>query len=376
MHYLRTARGAGAPCVCVLVIIAAVLTLPPVSASSADPGAASLSAASGPAKPGFDPSRFNVSLHDSFEPFLVTSTRSVREALRAGAVAPDTDVLITATAAGPLALITEQMAYHHVAQGAANGDDWLVSFCVVCNTATRLVPKVNGVATRFITAGIYDGLMVMRDAATGSIWNHLTGEALYGPAVGTTVGPPGNVLHTTVKQLLASAPDARVAISDRVYFVRGKRLGTKEGIALLGRRHGRPEDRSGLSNVFVSTLGAEDTRRPRMDLGLGIWWDGGSRYYPRDVIRQHGNALIDRLNGRTLLVYIDPSTSTPAAVFVNSASARLDGSTVKLDGGTMRDGVLYDGRGGRVDAERPQQVFTRWYGFALTFPATSIYAKP
>jgi hypothetical protein len=367
----------------VLLIVATVLTPRPGSARSADPEAASRSAdpaaasfilPPGPSKPGIDVSRFDFALHGSFEPLVVSSTLSVREALSRRVVASDTDVLITTTAAGPLALLTEQMAYHHIAQGRAGGQDWLVSFCVVCNTATQLVPKVNGVATRFVTAGVYEGLMVMQDAATGTIWSHITGEALYGPAVGAKIGPPGNVLHATVKQLMASAPDARIAISDRVYFAGGKRHGTVEGIALLGRRHRRPDTRSTLSDVFAATLGPEDARRPRMELGLGIWWEGGSRYYPRDLIRQQGDALIDRVNGRTLLVYIDPDTSIPAAMFVTSTRARMDGSRVRLDEGAVRDGVLTDGRGRRVAIERPQQVFTRWYGFALTFPGTAIHA--
>lgn len=213
-----------------------------------------------------------------------------------------------------------------------------------------------------------------RNPSTQATEHPRTGP-LYGPAVGASIGPPGNVLHATVKQLMASAPEARIAISDRVYFAGGKRHGTVEGIALLGRRHHRPDTRSGLSDVFAATLGAEDARRPRMELGLGIWWEGGSRYYPRDLIRQQGDALIDRVNGRTLLVYIDPDTSIPAAMFVTSTRARMDGSRVRLDEGAVRDGVLVDGRGRRVAIERPQQVFTRWYGFALTFPGTAIHTK-
>jgi hypothetical protein len=375
MH-LQSTRGVGAPAVWMFIFAAAVVTLLPASVRSAEPAAAPFVLPPGPAKPGFDVSRFNSDVHGSFEPFLVTSTLSVREALNAHRVAADTDVLITSTAAGPLALLTEQMAYHHIAQGIARGQDWLVSFCVVCNTATRFAPKVSGLATRFVTAGVYDGMMVMQDTATGTIWNHVSGEALYGPAVGTTIGPPGNVLHATVRQLVASAPDARIAISDRVYYAGGKRHGTVEGISLLGRRHGRPDASTVLTDVFAATLSTEDARRPRMDLGLGIWWGGGSRYYPRDLIRQEGNALIDRVNGRRLLVYIDPDTSTPAAIFVNSTRAVLDGARIRLDNGTVRDGALLDSRGKRLAAERPQQVFTRWYGFALTFPGTSVYARP
>jgi hypothetical protein len=35
--------------------------------------------------------------------------------------------------------------------------------------------------------------------------------------------------------------------------------------------------------------------------------------------------------------------------------------------------VLFERDGRRVEVERPQQVFTRWYGFALTFPGTEIF---
>ncbi len=365
MHgFLNFSRRGGTPLVCAFVMAATI-----VVAESPAP----FVPPSGPAKAGYDVSRFNFELHDAFEPFHVTSTLSVREALSARLLARDTDVLVTSTAAGPLALLTEQMAYHHIAQGRAGAQDWLVSFCVVCNTATRLVPHVNGAATRFVTAGVYDGLMVMQDAATGTIWNHITGAALLGPAVGSSLGPPANVLHATVTQLLASAPDARVAISNRVYFAGGQRHGTVEGITLLGRNHSRPETSTPLTDVFVATLGREDARRPRMDLGLGIWWDGGSRYYPRDLIRQQGGAVIDQVNGRALLVYIDPSTSTPAAMFVGATRARIDGSIVRMDNATVRDGVLMDSRGRRLATERPQQVFTRWYGFALTFPGTSVF---
>ena len=373
--FWKNGRRRGTPAVCTIGIAATIaLLLSTVPARTADRIGETFVPPSGPAKAGFDVSRFNFALHGAFEPFHVTSTRSIREAVSARLVASDTDVLITATASGPLALLTEQMAYHHIAQGRAGDQDWLVSFCVVCNTATRLVPRINGTPTRFVTAGVYDGLMVMQDAATGTIWNHVTGEALLGPAVGTSLGPPGNVLHTTVQQLVAAAPDARIAISDRIYFAGGRRHGTVEGIRLLGRNHARPDARTPLSDVFVATLGAEDARRPRMDLGLGVWWDGGSRYYPRDLIQRQGGALIDAINGRPLLVYIDPDSSAPAAMFVNATRARVNGSTIRLDNGTVKNGVVLDSRGRRLVSDRPQQVFTRWYGFALTFPGTSLYA--
>jgi hypothetical protein len=132
-----------------------------------------------------------------------------------------------------------------------------------------------------------------------------------------------------------------------------------------------------LSAMFVATLGEEDTRRPRMDMGLGVWKDTTRRYYPMELIRERGSALIDRIDGRTVVVYMDPETFTPAALFVTGTSARLEDGEVRLDSGQVvrGGGVLLDARGQRQDAERPQQVFTRWYGFALTFPGTEVFGQ-
>ena len=377
--YFPRARGRGITTAVRSLVVtsatAAVLALSPVAARGDTEAQAGAVPLRGPAAAGFDVSRLGLGFHGSFEAFNVTRTRPLREALAQELVAADTAVLATSTPDGLLALLTEQMAYHHVAQGRTRGHAWLVTFCVVCNTGAQLTPTVGGARTTFETVGVYDGMMVMQDAATGTIWHHVTGDALYGPAVGERLGPPHNVLHLTVEQLLVRAPDARIAISDRIYVAGGRRHGTAEGLSLVGGVY-RPENRSGLSTQFAATLGLEDRRRPRMDLGLGIRSETGSRYYPRERLRAEGDALIDRVEGRRLLVYLDPVTATPAALFVTATRARMDGEIVRLDdGSTVRDSALYDSRGARVTAERPLQVFTRWYGFALTFPETSIFGE-
>jgi hypothetical protein len=82
----------------------------------------------GPAKAGFDIARFSSAGNGWFETFYVTQTQPLRDTLTAGKVADDTRLLVTETAGGRLALLTEQMAFHHIAQGSAGGKDWLVSF--------------------------------------------------------------------------------------------------------------------------------------------------------------------------------------------------------------------------------------------------------
>lgn len=76
----------------------------------------------------FDITRARVGAGSRFEPFRVGQTQSLRQALAAGVVASDTRLLVMEHAAGQLALLTDQMAYHHVAQGDIAGEPWMVSF--------------------------------------------------------------------------------------------------------------------------------------------------------------------------------------------------------------------------------------------------------
>jgi hypothetical protein len=82
----------------------------------------------GPAKPGFDIRRFSNAGNGWFETFYVKQTERLRDALKIGKVAEDTRLLVTDVSSGRLALITDQMGYHHLAQGSSGGKDWLVSF--------------------------------------------------------------------------------------------------------------------------------------------------------------------------------------------------------------------------------------------------------
>src|SRR5919198_5044115 len=64
----------------------------------------------------FDIRRFSPTPAGTFETFYVTATQPLKEALDAGTVKEDTRLLVTETAAGKLALLTDQMAFHHLAE--------------------------------------------------------------------------------------------------------------------------------------------------------------------------------------------------------------------------------------------------------------------
>ena len=101
------------------------------------------------------------------------------------------------------------------------------------------------------------------DYESGTWWDHVTGEAVYGPLRGEKM-ETFNLLHSTVEQALAAHPDIQVAISDRPF--------DKDWSP-------NTSPLSWLSQMFERTMGAEDDRVDRMDIGLGVWTDRVHRYY-------------------------------------------------------------------------------------------------
>ena len=85
-----------------------------------------------------------------------------------------------------------------------------------------------------------------------------------------------------------------------------------------------------MADRFAATLGKEDLRRPRMDIGLGVWTGTTARYYPMERIRARGEAFIDRFDGRTVLIYVEPESNTPVALFVDATSATREGQGFAL----------------------------------------------
>ena len=63
-----------------------------------------------------------------FVPFQVEETRLLRDALADGTIKKETALLVFEHEIGTLAFLTQQLAYHHIAQGEIAGEPWMVSF--------------------------------------------------------------------------------------------------------------------------------------------------------------------------------------------------------------------------------------------------------
>ena len=223
-----------------------------------------------------------------------------------------------------------------------------------------MTPVIDGKVHRFEELGLYDGLVLLGDKETKSYWHHITGESLYGPLAGKKI-PVQNIFHTTVEEALENYPDIHVAISD---------ARMREGVGVLGRL-GRE-----LRKRFLNTMGKADTRREDMDIGLGIWTGDEARYYPYDEVRTSGNVIFDTFAGRRMVVFYAPDALALLAVHTDATSATWEGDDLHLSSGqVVRRGILYEADGSRSEIDVPMQVFTRWYGFYLTWPKTEVYER-
>ena len=228
-----------------------------------------------------------------------------------------------------------------------------------------MAPRVDGKVHWFAEHGLYDGLFLMRDEESGTYWDHMTGEAVYGPNVGSALDV-SYLRQTTVAQILGQDPDAYVAISDQA-MRRNESLALDGLLARIGGR---------LSRMFRATVKEEDDRLPTMDLGMGIWDGEEARYYPYERIVANGNAVLDDFEGRQVVVYLDPSAYALAAGYIETDGISWEEDVLRFsDGSYIEGGVFHDASGERAQIERPRQVFTRWYGFSLTFPDTDIYGR-
>jgi hypothetical protein len=208
----------------------------------------------------------------------------------------------------------------------------------------------------------------MYDKESGSHWNHMTGEAVRGPLKGTTL-PIENVFHTTVGQVLAENPDALLAWSQHPAALRGSGDGGGTLRRMLARITGVPD-------MFPATMGEEDDRRDRMEMGIGIWKGDLARYYPMPVVRAWDDVIFDSFGGDNVLIYYDPSAFALLAERTNASGATWEGKILRLSNGDrIEDGILYGPDGERKERDRPLQVYTRWYGFSLTFPEPEIFDR-
>ncbi len=318
------------------------------------------------------PTEFNLNrfivldLHGTHQQFNATHRQSLSEALEKNQVQPNTPVLYTDRNDTILVFQTRHFALYNVIQSTGDESPWMATFCSVCNAGMSFSPVVDNVRYDFYGAGFYDAMTLLADKQTGSYWNHITGECIAGKMRGTRLHQLSNLTHSTAEAVMKIHPEAQLVISS-LDAGRAPMDDFAEGLRTLPQPDWLPELHETLD------ANAEDARLPRLEMGLGIWTLKSAHFYPVKTINMLDNILFDEIDGERLLVYIDPETFVPSALFTDATSATWRGETLMLNNGQMiKDGSLV-ARGDILPTKRPLQLFQRWYGFSITFRGCKIY---
>jgi hypothetical protein len=292
----------------------------------------------------------------------ITESQSLDALLSAGQLAPDTRLLVFEHNAVLYALPMRMVLAYNVIQGQTEGQPWMMTFCNACNTGMIFDPVIGGQRLHFQRRGSYDGLLLIWDEETGSYWQHITGECLHGASVGQQL----NSLATTRHMLAAEAAGRNAR------FLASPLTTDQEKLSHAMEKMRANPERS--EAMIAGSLSQEDTRRPRFELGLGVWKDiTSSIFFPLTLLYTANNTLITEFDNRSLLIYQFPDAIAPVAAYVDTREARWSGDRLLLDDGAYIQHDLYFNADGQPHPlERPRQLLMRWYGFALTFPGCKV----
>jgi hypothetical protein len=305
-----------------------------------------------------------------YQPGKLARLTPLQTCLDSGSITPETALMVFSVGDHPIALPTLSLVYHHVVQDLLAGQPWMVSFCSVCNGGGAFSPVVDGRTLTFSERGFYDAMILLYDDQTGSYWDHLRGWCLHGTLRGQQLSRLSNLLHMTARQAVTAHP---TIVLGETHLTPEQAAEGQEDDAW--RREAQPE----WSPRLTETLTFDDLRLPRLSVGLGIWTARGtSRYYPLTDLNAQDNAVLDTFDGRQVLVYVDRESGTPAAFYTTASRAHWERDALVLNTGELvRDGALFDRAGQLVaEAERPLQLFSRWFAFAAKYRGCSIYRAP
>jgi hypothetical protein len=181
---------------------------------------------------------------------------------------------------------------------------------------------------------LYNGLVLLGDDETRSYWDHITGECIYGPLVGKKmdVFP---IQHTSVKRALKQWPNLHIALSTPPIWMR-----------IIAPMMQKGRKRGFLPPMFRKTMDIVDPRLSEMTSGLGIITESVQRFYPVEFIKKAGGHIADVVDGRDISIDLHQEDQVPHAVYAKM----------------------------QYENDRPMQIFTRWYGFYLTYPQCQIYS--
>jgi hypothetical protein len=158
---------------------------------------------------------------------------------------------------------------------------------------------------RFHLAGINNQNFIMRDEETGSWWQQVTGEAIYGPLKGQKLRP---VYHDELTFALWKQENPQ-----------GRVLRPDEAIARAGK-YAPANWEQQMLRVPVTTSATLDRALDARTLVIGVTINNAARAYPFDALLKQ-SPIVDELGGTPLLIVLGDDQKS-VRVFDRTVDAR------------------------------------------------------
>lgn len=238
---------------------------------------------------------------------------------------------------------------------------------MVCSSGVGFNPEIDGTRYTFDVVGLYNGLFVMADRQTGSVWTHYDGSILNGPLAGQGMSLELQpIVHTTWAEWQAAYPDTKVLDWYPEYEARYWSI---------------EPGRSGLGPQFQATILNWDDRLPQNEMVLGV--NAGSEYRAYIIADFVSGLQVfeDEVGGTSIVVFIEPESNFGLAFEAELGGELLD---LRVEGDQIIDssGSIWDISGKAISGPRADSQLefvisfvTEWYGWAAYHPQTSIYGR-
>ena len=316
----------GSSVTAIALLVAAAFALP--GPAAAQPESLPVDLPDGPAAPGFDIDRFSNVGNGWFDTFYVERTEPLTDALEEGA--SGVTRVCSSSRRRPARSRSCRTRWHfttspkvvRVARTGWPRFEW-------CATAEPgLVPTIDGAIHHFGTWGSTMGCSCCRTSRVRP-----SGITL--PAKRSTVrmspvaGAAGEHAATKCRRGPVDGPVHAGGHLRSTVFVAGQ-SSVRRVRARLARTWWRAMHRTTRTPGCCPRSPRPWVRKTRgwngWTMGLGVVTADTSRFYPMASIEEEG-ALVDEIDGRQILVFVDPTTFTPAALYVERPARRSRSGT-------------------------------------------------
>ena len=273
--------------------------------------------------------------------------------------------------------------------------EFTLAYCSVCNTGIRFDPRVNGKRLLFDFYGLYNGVVIMCDRDTQSVWLQVEGRAVKGPRTGAQL-QMASLLDTTWGEWKKRHPDTLVMSQENEYqrFYGDKTKVEPRGYdrfpmavfeQTLTRRDKRLSMFEKVLTVTLAATGTPITFSP--PAAPGTTPTTLHRAYPIAALTEAKGVLNDTLGSLPVVALLTLESQTG-----NAFCRIVEGKTLTFEARAAEGGqiAIYDketgtkwsiegvGEAGPLlgrTLARLDNHLSQWYGWVAYFPDTSIYGR-